>query len=66
MNNDDYRMVIISFNMMIIMRMMMMRMTLQVGDAGEYRCEVDIMGRPLTITHTLEVMVAPQVQLVVV
>ena len=43
--------------MMILRTMMVM----QVGDAGEYRCEVDIMGRPLTITHTLEVMVAPQV-----
>jgi len=33
----------------------------RVGDGGEYRCEVDIMGRPLSIVHTLEVMVAPQV-----
>ena len=31
-------------------------------DASEYTCEVDIMARPISITHRLEVLVAPRVQ----
>ena len=31
-------------------------------DASDYKCEVDIMGRPISIVHTLEVLMAPQVQ----
>ena len=34
----------------------------RVGDSSEYRCEVDVMGRPLSIDHTLKVMLAPQVR----
>ena len=34
----------------------------RVGDSIEYRCEVDVMGRPLSIDHTLKVMLAPQVR----
>ena len=32
-----------------------------VEDSSEYQCEVDILGRPISIIHRLEVMVAPQV-----
>ena len=31
-------------------------------DASDYKCEVDIMGRPISIVHTLEVLIAPQIQ----
>ena len=31
-------------------------------DASDYKCEVDIMGRPISIVHTLEVLMAPQIQ----
>ena len=31
-------------------------------DASEYTCEVDVMARPISITHRLEVLVAPRVQ----
>ena len=36
--------------------------TLHCQDASEYTCEVDIMARPISITHRLEVLVAPRVQ----
>lgn len=32
-----------------------------VEDSSEYQCEVDILGRSISIIHRLEVMVAPQV-----
>lgn len=32
------------------------------SDSGNYTCEVDVLGRPLAKTHTLEVLVSPQVQ----
>ena len=35
---------------------------LSLGDGSEYTCEVDIMSRPISITHKLEVLVAPRVQ----
>jgi len=31
-------------------------------DASDYKCEVDIMGRPISIVHKLEVLIAPQIQ----
>ena len=34
----------------------------RVADSSEYRCEVDVMGRPLSINFTLKVMLAPQPQ----
>ena len=33
-----------------------------VDDASDYTCEVDIMGRPISIDHKLEVLIAPQIQ----
>ena len=36
---------------------------IKIEDSSEYKCEVEIMGRPLSITHTLEVMEAPQVEI---
>ena len=35
---------------------------LTLEDDSEYTCEVDIMARPISITHKLEVLVAPRVQ----
>ena len=35
---------------------------LSLEDASDYKCEVDIMGRPISIVHTLEVLIAPQIQ----
>ena len=35
---------------------------LSLKDASDYKCEVDIMGRPVSIVHTLEVLIAPQIQ----
>jgi len=35
---------------------------LTLDDASEYKCEVDIMGRPISIVHSLEVLIAPQIQ----
>eukprot|EP00090_Calanus_glacialis_P044461 TRINITY_DN7935_c0_g1_i1.p1 TRINITY_DN7935_c0_g1~~TRINITY_DN7935_c0_g1_i1.p1 ORF type:complete len:540 (-),score=51.18 TRINITY_DN7935_c0_g1_i1:141-1760(-) len=35
---------------------------LTLDDASDYKCEVDIMGRPISIVHTLEVLIAPQIQ----
>ena len=36
--------------------------SLTIDDASDYKCEVDIMGRPISIVHTLEVLIAPQIQ----
>ena len=36
--------------------------SLTLEDDSEYTCEVDIMARPISITHRLEVLVAPRVQ----
>ena len=35
---------------------------LTLEDASEYTCEVDIMARPISIPHKLEVLVPPRVQ----
>ena len=35
---------------------------ISVDDASDYTCEVDIMGRPISIDHRLEVLIAPQIQ----
>ena len=35
---------------------------LTVDDASDYTCEVDIMGRPISIDHRIEVLIAPQIQ----
>ena len=32
------------------------------SDSGNYTCEVDVLGRPLAITHILEVLIPPMVQ----
>lgn len=36
--------------------------SLSLEDASDYTCEVDIMGRPISIIHRLEVLVAPRIQ----
>ena len=35
---------------------------LTLDDASEYKCEVDTMGRPISIVHSLKVLIAPQIQ----
>ena len=35
---------------------------LTLDDESDYKCEVDIMRRPIRIVHTLEVLIAPQIQ----
>ena len=41
---------------------LLITLILDCQDASEYTCEVDIMARPISITHRLEVLVAPRVQ----
>lgn len=36
--------------------------SLKQDDQGTYTCEVDVMGKPISIQHTVEVMVPPAVQ----
>ena len=43
-------------------RMFSLLIAFHCQDASEYTCEVDIMARPISITHKLEVLVAPRVQ----
>ena len=35
---------------------------LTLDDESDYKCEVDIMRRPIRIVNTLEVLIAPQIQ----